>query len=158
MALFFTWIDTPVARIKVIAEDETLSAIVWHEPESPVHAIEDPCHPILRQTKMQLESFFKGERLTFDIPLQLRGTSFQNDVWRALTEIPFGQTVSYLSIAQKIGRPKAVRAVGMAIGKNPYSIIIPCHRVIGTNGSLTGFAGGVAVKQKLLEFESSRKI
>jgi len=103
-----------------------------------------------------LGEYFAGERHSFDLPLDLRGTEFQQDAWQALADIPFGETVSYSEQAQQIGRPKAVRAIGAANGRNPLSIVLPCHRVVGANGALTGFADGVETKRFLLEFEADR--
>jgi len=113
----------------------------------------DPAAFVLVQAKQQLGEYFKGERHEFELPLAATGTEFQTNVWRALTTIPFGDTWSYQDLANAINNPKAVRAVGLANGKNPISIIVPCHRVIGKNGKLTGYAGGVEIKQKLLELE-----
>jgi methylated-DNA-[protein]-cysteine S-methyltransferase len=101
----------------------------------------------------QLEEYFKGERTRFDLELNLQGTVFQKKVWQELVKIPYGETISYGQLANRIGNPKASRAVGMANGKNPIAIIVPCHRVIGKNGSLTGFGGGLEVKKTLLELE-----
>lgn len=101
----------------------------------------------------QLEEYFAGKRREFDIPLAPRGTSFQQQVWQALTKIPFGTTVSYSDIAHAIGNPNAVRAVGLANGRNPIPVVIPCHRVIGKNGTLTGYGGGLPIKRKLLVLE-----
>ena len=103
----------------------------------------------------QLGAYFKGERTRFDLKLNIQGTDFQKMVWKELVKIPYGETISYGQLAKRIGNPKASRAVGMANGKNPISIIIPCHRIIGKNGSLTGFGGGLEVKKNLLEFEKS---
>ncbi|WP_238925418.1 methylated-DNA--[protein]-cysteine S-methyltransferase [Vibrio sp. S11_S32] len=116
-----------------------------------------PPQAILAQTVLQLEQYFSGQRAQFDLPLAATGTAFQQQVWQALTDIPYGETCSYQDIANAIGNPKAVRAVGLANGKNPISIIVPCHRVIGKNGKLTGYAGGVEVKQGLLETEARNK-
>lgn len=102
----------------------------------------------------QLEEYFRGERQSFDLPYAARGTQFQREVWSALDAIPFGKTVSYAEIARQIGRPKAVRAVGAANGANPWAIVRPCHRVIGANGALTGYAGGLAYKEGLLALEA----
>jgi methylated-DNA-[protein]-cysteine S-methyltransferase len=102
-----------------------------------------------------LQEYFRGERRTFDLPLAPRGTEFQMDVWRALQRIPYGETRSYSGIAREIGRPAAVRAVGAANGANPIPIVIPCHRVVGSNGSLTGFGGGIETKRWLLALEST---
>ena len=103
----------------------------------------------------QLKDYFKGERKRFDLELSVQGTAFQKSVWKELVKIPYGETISYGELAQRIGNPKASRAVGLANGKNPISIIIPCHRVIGKDGSLTGFGGGLEAKKALLEFEKS---
>lgn len=107
----------------------------------------------LQAITAQLQAYFRGERQQFDLPLDLQGTCFQQQVWAALTLIPFGQTRSYTEIAQAVGRPKAVRAVGGANHANPVPIVVPCHRVIGSNGALTGFGGGMDLKQRLLELE-----
>ena len=109
---------------------------------------------MLLQAKMQLLEYFNGERDVFDLALSPKGTEFQNKVWKQLQKIPFGKTKSYGDIASKINNPKAMRAVGMANRNNPIPIIIPCHRVIGSNGKLTGFAGGLDLKKRLLDFEA----
>jgi methylated-DNA-[protein]-cysteine S-methyltransferase len=108
---------------------------------------------VIDEAKKQLDEYFRGERKVFDIPLLMVGTDFQKSVWHALLEIPYGETISYLEQAKRIGNEKAVRAVASANGVNAISIFIPCHRIIGSNGSLTGYAGGLAAKQKLLELE-----
>ncbi|WP_428775024.1 methylated-DNA--[protein]-cysteine S-methyltransferase [Vibrio sp.] len=118
----------------------------------------DDQHPVLRQAVCQLEEYFAGQRQQFDLPLAASGTEFQKQVWRALTEIPYGETFSYQQLAEAIGNPKAVRAVGLANGKNPISIIVPCHRVIGKNGRLTGYAGGVERKAALLAIEQGEPV
>ena len=111
--------------------------------------------PLLQETRTQLNQYFEGERQTFTLPLRLVGTSFQQEVWEVLRTIPYGKCCSYAAIAQQIGRPKAVRAVANAIGANPLSLFIPCHRVIGTSGDLTGYAGGLAAKRWLLAHEGA---
>jgi methylated-DNA-[protein]-cysteine S-methyltransferase len=116
----------------------------------------DPQHPILIEAERQLSEYFAGKRTRFDLPLQPDGTEFQKKVWRALREIPFGKTKSYLDLARAISSPKASRAVGAANGKNPLSIVVPCHRVVGADGALTGFAGGLATKAALLTLEARR--
>ena len=113
--------------------------------------------PVLQEALRQLGEYFDGTRKVFDLPLQPRGTAFQQRVWRALCDIPYGQTRSYTHLAAQIGRPKACRAVGMANHKNPIPILIPCHRVVGADGSLTGYAGGLAMKKALLDLESKYK-
>lgn len=110
--------------------------------------------PLIKKTYLELEEFLNKKRKTFDIPILPKGTNFQKRVWEELLKIPYGQTVTYKDIAQRIGNEKACRAVGMANNKNPIVIIIPCHRVLGTNNNLTGYSGGVEIKQKLLELES----
>jgi methylated-DNA-[protein]-cysteine S-methyltransferase len=160
MALFYKEMDTPVAKLKLVASTNSLVAVLWHR-EGPNrlrlgHLIGDRQQPVLIEAERQLGEYFSGHRTEFDLPLELRGSEFQQRVWRVLRKIPFGATRSYLDLAMELGSAKAVRAVGAANGKNPLSIIIPCHRVIGANGSLTGFAGGVDVKAKLLDFEAGR--
>jgi methylated-DNA-[protein]-cysteine S-methyltransferase len=116
----------------------------------------DDAHPTLAAAAQQLREYFSGQRQSFDLPLQPAwGTPFQHDVWQALQRIPFGRTSTYGDIARDIGNPKAVRAVGAAIGQNPLTIVVPCHRVVGANGSLTGFAGGLDRKQYLLSHEAT---
>ena len=113
--------------------------------------------PLLRQTSLQMEEYCRGQRRAFCLPLSLHGTPFQQAVWAALQAIPYGQTRSYQQIAAQIGNPKACRAVGMANHRNPVGVIVPCHRVIGKNGGLTGYAGGLAVKQALLALEEANR-
>ncbi|MBN9246930.1 MAG: methylated-DNA--[protein]-cysteine S-methyltransferase, partial [Hyphomicrobium sp.] len=135
-----------------------LVAILW-ENDKPdrvrlgeLH--EDLTHPVLQKAEIQLGEYFSGDRKVFSVPLDLRGTEFQKKVWSALLAIPFGQTQSYSEIARQIGVPNGSRAVGAANGRNPVSIIVPCHRAIGANGSLTGFAGGLEIKRFLLALEN----
>jgi methylated-DNA-[protein]-cysteine S-methyltransferase len=153
-------IESPVGQLKLVASDEGLAAILWkgEDPRrvclSPL--VEDPDNPFLVETERQLGAYFAGRLKTFTVPLDFKGTEFQKSVWRALLTIPFGETRSYGQIARQIGRPTAARAVGAANGKNPISIIAPCHRVIGSTGALTGFAGGLAAKERLLGIESGK--
>ena len=118
---------------------------------------EEPQNPLLQDTMRQLQEYFAGTRKSFSIPLDLQGTDFQKKVWNVLLSIPYGETRSYSDIARAIGKPDAVRAVGAANGRNPLSIIVPCHRVIGQNGSLTGYAGGLEIKKMLLDLENSQR-
>jgi methylated-DNA-[protein]-cysteine S-methyltransferase len=155
--LVYKLMDSPVGKIQLIAGTKGLVAILWEgegfnriKLDMPS---EDKEHPILRKTEDQLNAYFAGERKSFDIPLDLRGTPFQQQVWHALLTIPFGVTKSYGAIARQIGDPKTVRAVGGALNKNPVSIIVPCHRVIGASGKLVGFAGGLTNKSYLLNIE-----
>lgn len=115
-------------------------------------------HPHLQETARQLDEYFAGERTQFDVPLDLRGTPFQQSVWMALRSLPFGDTSTYLAIAQTVANPKAVRAAGTAIGRNPVSIIVPCHRVVGVTGALSGYAGGLERKRYLLALEGKRRL
>ncbi|MFU9136185.1 methylated-DNA--[protein]-cysteine S-methyltransferase [Erwinia tasmaniensis] len=159
MNYFFKRIPSPVGELTAIASDTGLAALLW-ENENPrrvrqMSPQEDPTHPILLETARQLNEYFSGKRSRFDLPLDFIGTDFQKKVWQALLEIPFGETRSYAQIAHQIGHPTAVRAVGAANGKNPISIIAACHRVIGSDGKLTGFAGGLAVKALLLRLEAT---
>ncbi|NIF20788.1 methylated-DNA--[protein]-cysteine S-methyltransferase [Candidatus Pantoea multigeneris] len=154
-------IETPVGELTLVASDRGVVAILW-EDDSPSRVKlsatqHDDHHPILCETERQLCAYFAGELQHFTLPMDARGTEFQQKVWHALTTIPFGETRSYGQIATQIGHPKAVRAVGAANGRNPLSIIAPCHRVIGSNGKLTGFAGGLAVKAFLLALENPQK-
>jgi methylated-DNA-[protein]-cysteine S-methyltransferase len=150
-------IDSPVGPLKLVASDQGLAAILWKD-DSPGRVrlgtmAEDPEHPILLEAQRQLGEYFAGKRRAFALQLDFAGTDFQRRVWEALLTIPYGETRSYAEIAQQIGSPEAVRAVGAANGKNPISIITPCHRVIGANGKLTGFAGGLETKARLLAME-----
>jgi methylated-DNA-[protein]-cysteine S-methyltransferase len=149
--LVSTIMPSPVGALTLVAGDDGLAAILW-ENDAPDRvrldiAGEDAGHPVLVETRRQLSEYFAGHRRSFT------GTAFQKSVWQALLTIPFGETRSYGDIARQLGNPKAVRAVGAANGKNPISIIAPCHRVIGSNGKLTGFAGGLEAKAHLLTLE-----
>ena len=152
--------DSPVGRLTLVATDAGLAAILWeHDRPGRVRltiAGEEPDHPVLVETRRQLAEYFAGRRRDFTVTLDVSGTLFQRKVWNALRTIPFGATRTYKDIAQQIGSPAAVRAVGAANGRNPVSIIAPCHRVVGSDGQLTGFAGGLANKARLLALEGVR--
>lgn len=157
MQLSYCYMASPVGQLKLVANEQALVAILW-DNENPkrvrlAELIEDVSHPILLNTQQQLSEYFSGQRKVFDIPLDFEGTDFQKKVWSALLTIPYGETRSYKQIAQQLGNEKAVRAVGAANGKNPISIIAPCHRVIGAGGALVGFAGGLDKKEILLRLE-----
>jgi methylated-DNA-[protein]-cysteine S-methyltransferase len=157
MSLTYKLMRSPVGELKLIASDKGLVAVLW-ENDVPHRVrvgemVEDGRHPVLMEAERQLGEYFAGKRQEFSVPLDMRGTAFQRDVWRALLEIPFGETRSYLDLAKRLGNPNATRAVGAANGRNPLSIVVPCHRVIGASGKLTGFAGGLDVKAKLLGLE-----
>ncbi|WP_180094417.1 MULTISPECIES: methylated-DNA--[protein]-cysteine S-methyltransferase [unclassified Acinetobacter] len=157
MQLSYQFLNSPVGQLKLVAHETALVAVLW-ENENPNRVrlaalVEDRQHPILLKTAQQLNEYFAGKRQQFDLPLDFEGTEFQQQVWQALLTIPFGETRSYKQIAEQIGNVKAVRAVGAANGKNPISIIAPCHRVVGANGKLVGFAGGLENKEILLKIE-----
>lgn len=157
MKLSYMYLASPVGLLKLVANEQALVAVLW-ENENPkrvrlAELLEEAQHPVLLETARQLNEYFAGQRRQFDLPLDFEGTDFQQKVWQALLSIPFGETRSYKQIAEQIGNPKAVRAVGAANGKNPISIIAPCHRVIGASGKLVGFAGGLENKDILLKIE-----
>jgi methylated-DNA-[protein]-cysteine S-methyltransferase len=156
----YKMVDSPIGRLKLVATDKGLAGILW-ENDRPrrvrLHIeTEDNRNPVLIETERQLREYFAGQRQEFALKLDLAGTAFQRKVWNALLTIPFGETRSYGQIARQIGNPNAVRAVGAANGRNPVSIIAPCHRVIGSTGKLTGFAGGLDAKARLLAFEGAK--
>lgn len=146
--------DSPGGPLTLTSDGAALTGIFFEKGRhfTPPKAT-DSADKVLDATRKQLDSYFAGKRMNFDVPLAPRGTAFQTRVWSALTKIAYGETKSYGAIANAIGSPKAVRAVGAANGRNPIPIIIPCHRVIGANGSLTGFGGGMAWKELLLDLE-----
>lgn len=151
----------PFGAMALAGDDAGLLG-VWFEgqkhcpdlPAADPSAAQENSHPILLETQAQLQAYFEGRLLRFDLPLDLRsGTAFQQSVWQLLRAIPYGASVTYAALSQQIGKPMAVRAVAAAIGRNPLSIVVPCHRVLGSNGSLTGYAGGLARKAALLQLE-----
>jgi methylated-DNA-[protein]-cysteine S-methyltransferase len=158
MTLVFKWIPSPVGSLKLIGHDAGLAAILW-ENDDPRRVrlgplAEAPDHGLLVAAERELSEYFRGQRRSFDLPLAFAGTPFQIKVWQALLTIPYGETRSYGAIARQIGQPSAMRAVGAANGRNPISIVAPCHRVIGASGALTGFAGGLEAKRILLKLEA----
>ena len=161
VSLYYRFFTSPVGKLKLVAGETGLIAILWeNDPPRRVQLedlVEDEKQCILVETARQLKEYFAGRLSVFSVSLDMRGTSFQKDVWRALQQIPFGGTSSYGEIARLLGRPTASRAVGAANGRNPISIIVPCHRVVGSSGKLTGFAGGLQVKAHLLKVESSTR-
>lgn len=153
--MYYCEFDSPLGVITVQASDTGIKGI-WFETYTTKPEMlgkHSDSHPVLSETREQLTEYLAGTRTKFDLPLDADGTEFQKQVWQELTKIPFGETRSYKDIAQAINKPKAVRAVGAANGKNPISVVVPCHRVVGSNRALTGYAGGIDRKQKLLELE-----
>ena len=154
--MYYCYLDTPIGELLLAGEDDALSMIGF--PKGSMRR-EPDADWIFNETQLadasrQLLEYFSGERRSFDLPLKLNGTEFQVSVLEALQDIPYGETTSYGEIAKRIGRPKAVRAVGAANGRNPIPIIVPCHRVIGSTGDLTGFGGGLDTKEALLRLEA----
>ena len=148
-------IDCPIGPLTLIARDGVLTNLSMlehrHTPPPPADALTDDAW--FKDVAAQLDAYFAGELTTFDLEMDLRGTAFQQRVWSQLCAIPYGETISYGELAGRIGNPKASRAVGLANGSNPIPIVIPCHRVIGSNGKLTGYGGGLPIKEKLLALE-----
>ena len=168
---------TPIGPLTLVADEVGLRAVTWPDEDgsrvglagrlaaSPPaahladgHATSEPtsAEEVLVAAEVQLTEYFAGERVTFDLPLHLVGTDFQQEAWRSLAAIPYGETISYGEQADRLGRPKAVRAVGAANGRNPLSVVLPCHRVVAANGDLTGFAAGLDTKRWLLDHESGQ--
>ena len=159
--MFFAKIDAPIGPLNVVSDGESIVGLQLPTHRGELARVasgwaENPALPVLRDVADQLEEYFAGERAEFTLPLRPAGTEFQLKVWDQLCRIPFGKTISYGELAKRVGNMNASRAVGMANGRNPIAILIPCHRVIGADGSLTGFGGGVDVKQKLLVLEGAK--
>lgn len=157
-AIHFVHVDSPVGPLLLAADDEGLRCVAFEVSRHPARIGADwqpGRNAILEESMRQLGEYFAGDRRAFDLPLAPHGTEFQRDVWWRLAEIPFGQTISYAQLAARVGKPTATRAVGAANGRNPLPIVLPCHRVIGANGSLTGFGGGLPTKQFLLRLEGA---
>lgn len=158
MTVIYRYLDSPVGPLLVAGNDAGLRLIEFHAPRHPMPRGDDwheGDHEVLRQTQAQLDEYFAGKRNHFQLPLAPQGTEFQRQVWWELANIPFGGTISYAELAMRVGRPTATRAVGAANGRNPIPIVLPCHRVIGADGSLTGFGGGLPTKQFLLQLEGA---
>ncbi|WP_172566141.1 methylated-DNA--[protein]-cysteine S-methyltransferase [Vibrio navarrensis] len=155
---YYTIAPSPLGEMTLQANDEGILGIWFTTQTTRPDDLgqEDANHPVLGLALTQLNEYFSGKRTQFDLPIAAKGTAFQMQVWQALTTIPYGETWSYQELANAVGNPKAVRAVGLANGKNPVSIVVPCHRVIGKNGKLTGYAGGIERKQWLLERERNQ--
>lgn len=161
MTIWYTQIESPIDRILITSDGDSLTGL--HMVEHRHYEVltddwkrDDAVKPFAEARK-QLEAYFAGRMADFDLPLAMRGTEFQQQVWQELQNIPFGQTISYGELARRVGNPNSSRAVGAANGRNPISIIVPCHRVIGSNGKLTGYGGGMQRKEWLLAHESKRR-
>jgi methylated-DNA-[protein]-cysteine S-methyltransferase len=160
-SMFFEHFDTPIGTLTLAADADGLRHIEFPDNRHPVDregwipGARGAAADVLRATREQLREYFEGRRQAFDLPLRPQGTAFQMDVWRTLATIPWGATWSYRDLARTIGKPDAVRAVGAANGRNPLPIVLPCHRVIGADGSLTGFGGGLPIKAALLRLEGA---
>lgn len=157
-SMVYTQIESPVGPLLLVADDVGLRQILFvngrHQVQPDPEWKQDAAP--LEKTVSQLCAYFAGEREEFNLPLAPQGTRFQQEVWRRLNEIPYGETISYGELARQIGNPQASRAVGLANGSNPIPIVIPCHRVIGSNGKLTGYGGGLPIKEKLLALEKKQ--
>lgn len=155
MTRFELRVRTPLGELRLLASEVALTGLYLpgHEGAALGPALDGAGHPVLRAARAQLDEYFHGERMAFDLPLALEGTLFQRAVWEALTRIPFGETRTYGELAVSLGKPRAARAMGAANARNPISIIVPCHRVVGAGGKLAGYAGGVEAKRWLLAHE-----
>jgi methylated-DNA-[protein]-cysteine S-methyltransferase len=151
----YTTVDSPIGQLLLVGDGRCLRGLHVVEGRRPVAAGDDwiPAAEPFDQVRRQLEEYFEGRRTSFDVPLAMEGTPFQRLVWNALLEIPYGETTSYGELAHRVGQPGAARAVGLANGSNPIAVIVPCHRVIGANGKLTGYGGGMENKRILLDLE-----
>jgi methylated-DNA-[protein]-cysteine S-methyltransferase len=154
-SLFYTRMDSPIGELLLLGDGDALHGLYMQDGRKPVAVApqwERAAAPFA-DVQAQLREYFAGERTVFEMPLAMDGTDFERRVWRALIDIPYGETVSYGEIARRVEQPSAARAVGLANGRNPIAVIVPCHRVIGANGTLTGYGGGLERKQLLLELE-----
>jgi methylated-DNA-[protein]-cysteine S-methyltransferase len=153
--MFYYEYNSPFGEIMLTANEHGLTGLAFQQSDAPIN-LSAECYPkpeLFSEVCRQLDQYFEGKRFRFQLPLAPKGTLFQQQVWHALQSIPYGETVSYQQIAQMIQRPKAMRAVGAANGRNPIALVVPCHRVIGANGQLTGYAGGLNLKAALLSHE-----
>jgi methylated-DNA-[protein]-cysteine S-methyltransferase len=156
--ILFTQIESPIDPLMLVSDGENLTGLYMNVhkwgPNSTEGWTQDDRLPLFTRAQSQLEAYFAGELREFDLPLRMAGTEFQRQVWNGLKQIPYGETLSYGAFAKRLGKPNGSRAVGLANGKNPISIVVPCHRVIGADGSLTGYGGGLPRKQTLLNLEA----
>jgi methylated-DNA-[protein]-cysteine S-methyltransferase len=155
----YSYLDTSIGRLLIVGDDDAVRRIEFPKngrAGRPEASWEDSARGAVGEAMRQLREYFAGRRSEFELPLAPEGTEFQRTVWKRLREIPYGETISYGELAKRVGNPKASRAVGAANGQNPIPIVIPCHRVIGSNGKLTGFGGGLPVKEALLALEAKQ--
>jgi methylated-DNA-[protein]-cysteine S-methyltransferase len=154
-SMFYDFLDSPIGPLVIVCDEDALTALLLPKNGKPGHIAPEwqRSSSHLREVRAQLAAYFAGKLLTFDVPLAPRGTEFQRSVWDELLRIPYGDTMSYIELARRIGNPAAMRAVGAANGANPIAIIVPCHRVIGADGTLTGYGGGLPAKRWLLDHE-----
>ena len=150
---FHTRVESPLGPLLLLSDGRALTGLFMNKRVVPEGSVEREDAEPFHEARRQLAEYFAGERRAFDLALDGRGTEFQQKIWAALEEIPYGETISYGALARKVGDPKASRAVGLANGRNPLSIVVPCHRVVGASGKLTGYGGGLANKAFLLELE-----
>ena len=155
MKIYTTNMNTPIGRLYVKAGEEHIYHINWGQPAQD-SSLKKRGNKILEQLRMQIDEYFKGKRKIFDLPFKLKGTAFQKKIWKEISDIPFGDTLSYKQLAEEVDSPNAFRATGTACGANPLSLIIPCHRVISSRNELAGYGGGLGKKKWLLDFESSQ--
>jgi methylated-DNA-[protein]-cysteine S-methyltransferase len=149
---------TPIGELLLVADESALTGVYFtgqkHFPAIHKDWKKNENHPVLKKAAAQLKDYFAGKRVEFDLPLRLTGTGFQEKVWKEIARIPFGKTLTYSELAKRVGSPSAIRAAGASTGRNPVGIIVPCHRVVGKDGSLTGYAGGLDRKRHLLKLEN----
>jgi methylated-DNA-[protein]-cysteine S-methyltransferase len=154
---YYSVIKSPVNDLMLVADDSALVGLYFagcdHIPAANRRWTLDPKHPVLQQAATQLDEYFAGKRTEFSLPMRLAGTEFQEKVWRQIARIPYGETISYSDLAKRAGATRAIRAVGTSTGRNPVAIVIPCHRVVGKDGNMRGFAGGLERKRRLLDLE-----
>jgi methylated-DNA-[protein]-cysteine S-methyltransferase len=157
----YDYYDSPCGRMLLVADGEALCGAYFvgqkHMRETDADWVRDPASPVIVRTKRQLDEYFQGKRKAFDMPLAAAGTPFQRAVWKAIAGVGFGETISYAELARRAGRPGSARAAGAATGRNPIGIIVPCHRIVGADGSLTGYAGGMDKKRALLALETGTR-
>ncbi|HEV2694201.1 MAG TPA: methylated-DNA--[protein]-cysteine S-methyltransferase [Verrucomicrobiae bacterium] len=155
----YSTISSPIGELLLVTDGSALTGIYFigrkHVPATSKSWTHNPKHPVLQQAAAQLKKYFLGKQNKFTIPLRAAGTEFQEKIWQEIAKIPFGETITYTELAKRAGVSHAIRAAGTSTGRNPISIIIPCHRIVGKNGSLTGFAGGLDKKRHLLELENA---